>query len=65
MVFQDFQDSQKERQILDEVARQVTGLPNVKVKDPETFAQFVQQSQSQPEQAPVFGQGGLIDPERA
>ena len=67
MVFQDFQ---RERQILDEVAKQVTGLPNVKVRDPETFAQFVQQSQPQPEnlqpeQAPVFGQGGLIDPQRA
>ena len=78
-IFQSFQEdlgswlnkgNRKEQ--LDNVAKNVTGLPNVKVKDPELFTRFLQETtpppQPQPQQEPlppVVGQGGLIDPERA
>ena len=51
---------------LDNIAKDVTGLPNVKVKDPQAFTRFLQDTtqQPQPDSPPVFGQGGLIDPQR-
>ena len=80
-IFQTFQEdlgswlnkgNRKEQ--LDNVAKNVTGISNVKVKDPALFARFLQETtpppppQPQPQQEPLppaFGQGGLIDPERA
>ena len=80
-IFQTFQEdlgswlnkgNRKEQ--LDNVAKNVTGISNVKVKDPALFTRFLQETtpppppQPQPQQEPLppaFGQGGLIDPERA
>jgi len=84
MVFQRFQEDLNNwlnqgnnKQELDNIAKEVTGIPTVKVKDPQVFTQFIQDSnpqlpQPQPEpEAPVtqepsqfIGKGGLIDPQR-
>ena len=64
------------KQELDNIAKDVTGSPNVKVKDPEVFTRFLQENSSPPPPPPPLppqqqplpgwvGTGGVFDPQRA